>query len=446
LAKLSLAAMVVAGLASSSFAADNLADAFKNGKVTGEIKAWYFDKTQENATKTADRDDNANIANFGLTLGFVTDSLYGFYAGATFQGSSTPFIDDDAKATKTVDSATFRTTNAASGATLSEAYLGYKIGKTNAKIGRQFISTPVVGGSSSRFFRESFEGVTVANTDIPQTTLIAAYVNKFQGRTSAVQSTDIGDAPRFHKSIVVATKDAPVYDFDGAYTLGLINKSVPNLTLTAQYAVVNDVTVSAAVKGDVDMYYTEANYVLPVAGFKLGFDANYRGSRTDGTLSDNSDLEGHMVAGRISIKDLAGFGASFAAATTSNNDHVILGVGNGPSTYTGTLIAGSATATSAADTDSYKFQVDYDFSKVGVAGLTAVAQYAWTEQGTQPDNAKGIDRTTYGAGVYYKVAALPGLTTGLEYEVQEAENKGATAAQHKKNDTDEMWFKASYKF
>ena len=44
LAKLSLVAMVVAGLASSSFAADTLADAFKNGKVNGELKAWYFDK------------------------------------------------------------------------------------------------------------------------------------------------------------------------------------------------------------------------------------------------------------------------------------------------------------------------------------------------------------------------------------------------------------------
>ena len=39
LAKLSLAAMVVAGLASSSFAADTLADAFKSGTVTGELKA-----------------------------------------------------------------------------------------------------------------------------------------------------------------------------------------------------------------------------------------------------------------------------------------------------------------------------------------------------------------------------------------------------------------------
>ena len=56
LAKLSLAAMVVAGLASSSFAADTLADAFKNGKVSGELRAWYFDREGSptaDPTKTA---------------------------------------------------------------------------------------------------------------------------------------------------------------------------------------------------------------------------------------------------------------------------------------------------------------------------------------------------------------------------------------------------------
>jgi uncharacterized protein YdbL (DUF1318 family) len=43
LAKLSLAAIVVAGLATSSFAADTLEGAFKEGKVSGELKAYYFD-------------------------------------------------------------------------------------------------------------------------------------------------------------------------------------------------------------------------------------------------------------------------------------------------------------------------------------------------------------------------------------------------------------------
>ena len=45
--KLSLVAVVVASLASNTFAADTLADAFKNGKVSGELRAWYFDKDTE---------------------------------------------------------------------------------------------------------------------------------------------------------------------------------------------------------------------------------------------------------------------------------------------------------------------------------------------------------------------------------------------------------------
>ena len=468
LAKLSLAAIVVAGLASSSFAAsDTLADAFKNGKVSGELKAWYFDKTVENATfapanKAQDRSHNANIANFGVTLGYVTDSLYGFRLGTTFQGSSTPFANDEAKgyagthSSPAANSANFSTTNAASGATLSEAYLGYALGKTDVKIGRQFISTPLVNGSGSRFFKESFEGALIVNTDLPQTTLIGGYVNKFQGRTSAIDdATDLGNNPQFHKSAVFAgLKNTGIgtdyTEFDGAYTLGVINKSITNLALTAQYAIVKDVADIA----DVDVYYTEANYVLPVAGFKLGFDANFRGSKTDSAL-DALNADGKMYAGRISIKELAGFGASFAAATTSTNDHVILGLGNGPTTYTATMIAGAATPTAGANTDSYLVELTYDFSKIGVTGLTAVAQYAWTSQGDIPQSTmagvqtvkNGTDRTTYAAGVTYAVPALKGLTTSLQYETQEAEFKGANeATTHKTNDTDELWFKANYKF
>ncbi|WP_231563840.1 major outer membrane protein [Sulfurospirillum cavolei] len=85
LAKLSLVAMVVAGLASGSFAADTLADAFKNGKVSGELRAWYFDRdTGDQNTNTLAKGD-ADILSTGVVLSYVTDSLYGFGFGATFQ-------------------------------------------------------------------------------------------------------------------------------------------------------------------------------------------------------------------------------------------------------------------------------------------------------------------------------------------------------------------------
>ena len=429
-AKLSLAAMVVAGLASSSFAADTLADAFKNGKVNGELKAWYFDKTVENT-----KQNNENITNFAVELGYVTDSFYGLRLGTTFQGNATPFADGDNLNTAAgQEKYMFRNDQYASGAVLSEVYLGYKLGKTDVKIGRQYISTPLVGGSGSRIYKESFQGVTLVNTDLPQTTLVAGYVNKFQGRTGALNEVaDFGSAPKFTNKANFGSAGEQV--FDDAYTFAVINKSISNLTLTAQYAAVTDV----ANLDDVDVYYTEANYVLPMNGFKLGFDANFRGSKTGNKL-DGLDLEGHYLAARISVSELAGFGASFAAATTDNTDKTIQGMGNGPTSYTSTFIRGTSTRM-GANTDSYLFAATYDFSKVGVAGLTALAQYGWTEQGTVA-NVKGTDYTNKIAGVVYAVPAVKGLTTSLHYETQEADNKQTTV----KTDTDELWFKAGYKF
>jgi imipenem/basic amino acid-specific outer membrane pore len=467
LAKLSLAAMVVAGLASSSFAADTLADAFKNGKVSGELKAWYFDQTADQVKNG--HANNSNITTLGLTLGYVTDSFYGFSLGTTFQGAGN--ADSAEKNAKS----TFKNDEYTGGGVLSEAYIAYTLSKTTVKVGRQFIATPLVSGSGSRIFTEAFEGAVIINTDLPQTTLIGGYVDRFQGRTSSVSKdaaagvaytadggTANGDAPTFEKSAAFTGGAAGglVASFDGAYTLGVINSSITNLKLIGQYAIVKDVATVA----DVDVYYTEANYVLPVAGFKLGFDANFRGSKTD-TALDAANLEGTYTAGRISISELAGFGASFAYGTVSKNDAVIMGMGNGPTSYTSTMIRGTSTRT-LADTDSYLFAASYDFSKLGVAGLTVLAQYGWTKQGDNATNlatgstaagSSGLagresvvsaDYTNIAVGVTYAVPAVKGLTTSLQYETQERElnaggtgfSKGATI------DTSELWFKAGYKF
>ena len=136
LAKLSLAAMVVAGLASSSFAADTLADAFKNGKVSGELRAWYFDREgsatadpDKTAANKGGKDINADIFNTGVVLGYVTDSFYGFKLGATFQSNYAAFADGSLTEAGTAKS-DFKGDEYGSGAVLSEAYVQYSIGKT----------------------------------------------------------------------------------------------------------------------------------------------------------------------------------------------------------------------------------------------------------------------------------------------------------------------------
>lgn len=222
-----------------------------------------------------------------------------------------------------------------------------------------------MSGSGSRIVKESFEGTTIVNTDGPATTLIAGFVDKFQTRTSYQTKGDVGgDAPSFEKrAIFNGVSASDTYQFDDAYTIAVINKSIPNLTLKGQFATVNDVVASNT--QDVTLYYADADYILPMNGFKLGFYVNHRGSKTDlrndATNSKNTIYyDGSQTAGRISISELAGFGLAFTAATNSKDDAVIAGMGNGAASSTATLVKASSPSL-RANTDSYRVDFTYDF-------------------------------------------------------------------------------------
>lgn len=449
LVKLSVAAFMVAGLASSLFAADTLADAFKNGKVTGELKAWYFDRDTDDKNNGTLAKGDADIFSTGIMLSYVTDTLYGLSLGTTFQGNYAPFANSDAKNL-------YATDMYGSGAVLSEAYVTYTLGKTTAKVGRQFIASPLVNSSGSRMIKEAFQAAVLINTDIPNTTLVAGYSDKFQGRTSDYdRSVDGSDSkmPSFKKEAVFygagtsrGSLGSPagasnVFGFDGAYTAAVINKSITNVTLTGQYLFVNDVEGTNG--GDANVFYAEGNYVMPLSAMKLLLDATYRGSRTSNSTFDSFHAEGDMYQGRVGFSELAGFKASFAYSTVSDDQSVLLGAGNGPTTYTAPLIRG-AEATSGAGTDAYKVEVGYDFSKVGVAGLKALAQYVKIDQDkvtTVVLNGVAADtESTYFEGqISYDLPTIKGLTLSLEYE----DGKVETAST---KNTSDMRFRANYKF
>jgi len=115
LAKLSLAAITILALSSSAYAADSLAAAFKEGKVSGELKAFYWDR---------DRDAIASgesIFNTGLMLNYQTASFNGFGLNFTGQTNHAPFASASAKTEFSWD-------EYGSGAQLSEAYLSYNAG------------------------------------------------------------------------------------------------------------------------------------------------------------------------------------------------------------------------------------------------------------------------------------------------------------------------------
>lgn len=411
LAKLSLAAMVVAGLASSSFAADTLEDAFKNGKVNGELKAYYF--TSDNGKSTED------IFSTGVMLGYKTASLYGLSLGLTFQGSASPFADDGGKDR-------YKYTMYGPGASLSEAYIAYNIGKTTAMVGRMFLDTPLVASSSSRIIKDSFEGAAVINTDLPNTTLIAGYVQKGQDRTDYNDS--IGKFKKVFATGSLSYGELPVEVEDGAYTLAAINKSVPGLTLTAAYAYANNIA---------QLGYAEALYEAKAGeiGYTLGGQFYY--NKFDNSLSAgyaDDSINSYAFKAGMSFKGING---TVAFSQTSNSDVVtgafnsnthagelVSGLGNGADLlYTDAVIASPGYT---RDTKAYLIDLNYDVTaaaNVGVRYVLADDNYL---------DAKYSYSSVYGS---YKFESLKGFSLGAQYEHQ-----------GKDADGDDLWVKANYKF
>ncbi len=371
LAKLSLAAIVVAGLSTSSFAADTLADAFKNGKVSGALQAYYW--SQDNGTTDAD------IFTAGIDLSYETASFYGFGFKATFQSSSAPFADDDAK----TGGANFAGDMWGSGAQLSEAFLSYSAAKTTIFVGRMYLDTPLVASSGSRMNKEAFEGAAVINTDLADTTLIAGYVQKFQSRTDGT-----GNFGKFKKTAATTIGTVPFED--GAYTLAAINKSISGLTLTAAYVDVIDVA---------EVAYAEAAYKGKASGFEYGLAAQYYFSEVDG--QDDTNL--YAVKGDVT---LGAFNVYAAYSKTDEAFDVVAGLGNGADlAYTGSPLNSNSYA---ADTEAYKVGASYAIMKNANIGIN------YTVNDIDATSTK-VTYTAFEADYAFE-GALKGLGVAFIYE------------------------------
>jgi imipenem/basic amino acid-specific outer membrane pore len=397
LAKLSLAAMVVAGLATSSFAADTLADAFKNGKVSGEIKAFYFDRDTGDATASYGKGD-ASIFTTGLMLNYITDSLMGFKFGATFQGSSSPFADEDSKLT-------FAKDMYGPGAQLSEAYLAYTAGKTTITVGRMHISSPLVANSGSRVIKDSFEGATIINTDLPNTTLGFGYVDKWQPRTDYTLggAANAGDIAEFRQV------------GDGAYTLFAINKSIPGLMLSGAWAGVKEYSVN---DGDIDLYRFEAKYDGKASNFSYNLGGQYFITEYSGVTKD---ADGFALKAGVGVSSIDAY---VAYSKISNEGKVKYGVGFGADTlYTQSPIISD---NYGAGTEAYAIDIAYKFSADAKVGI----DYTTTED-------KAGTELSYSAvyGSYAFGGALKGLSVLAQYEKE-----------GKDGNDQEFRFKANYKF
>lgn len=296
---------LVASLAlTSSLYAESLSEAFANSKFKGEIKTEY---STSDFLGNSDSDD---IWAVGGSLGVVTGDFYGIKAGATFQASSILSEDNN--------NGVFAGDLDASGAALSEAYLEYTLSNTSLKAGRQYITTPLVSTSletksSETLLKDSFEAYVLTNTDIPGTTLVAGYIDKYQAKTD--MNGDIGDFEETNLE-------------DGAYTFYAKNTSIENLTLQAQYVKANATDDTQ----DRDALYFQADYAI--AGHTIS--AQYLSSEND---DNDAKLYGLKSTGPLGIGKL-GYLVAYNSTTTDNDSYLGEGTGVSDTPFTALPVHG----------------------------------------------------------------------------------------------------------
>jgi hypothetical protein len=261
LVKMSLAAAVLLG--ASAFAIDNI-------KVSGDAKLYYGTNNQEastgisgvNAGGTGNLFDKANsAADAALRVGVTGDLTKNISFGVTGYALSTLGLENilvsnvwaGPHGTSTNGSSVGAQVNDASW--LGEAWVAATAGKTTVKAGRMELDTPLAFSEKWSVVPNTFEGAVVINQDIPDTTLIGAWVGKGNGVNDVNGSginMGINNASIGIDGIVGTGGDFHTFNNDGAYAVAAINNSLKFLTAQAWYYNIGNVADAFWLQADWD--------------------------------------------------------------------------------------------------------------------------------------------------------------------------------------------------
>ena len=294
-------------IASTAMAADKGIDIV----TTGQAVVYYetndgngVDAVTNKDESSLFRDANSN-ANVGVQLNLNADLGNNFSFGAQLSyldalGLNKNLVGDTR--VKQVGGSIPNTqalgaTDTTNDLALTKIFVAKKVGNTTVKIGRQELPkslSPLAYSEGWSVFKNTFEAVLLVNSDIPDTTLVGAYVGGGTGMDLS-NSDDL-----------VATTTAGNLAVNGtAYMLTAQNKSIPMTTVTASYYALSHIGQDATIGATgvhADALWVDAQVAgkdLPL-GLKVGLQA--------GNISpDNYTVGGGAIA--VPMTDTTAFGA-----------------------------------------------------------------------------------------------------------------------------------------
>lgn len=168
--KKSILSLVV--LSATLLEASVIDKAFDKAITSGQIRVGSVVTEDEN------KEDSSTLA-LGGTLGIKTEAVSGVSLGATFYTTNALFKEDE--------NSMFLSSENKGYSIIGEAYIQAQLREaTIIKLGRQIVETPYVQSDDIGMVPNTFEGVTLINQDIADTTIILGSLNKWAGIDSAV--------------------------------------------------------------------------------------------------------------------------------------------------------------------------------------------------------------------------------------------------------------------
>jgi len=373
LAKLSLAAIVALGV--SAFAD------VENVKFSGNAKLYYgttdagsadlFDKKgaygQAAATVAVSADLADGVAGKLSATGLSTLGLEHNLVSNTWAGkrNGQPILD----AQWWVD----------------EAWLAKTFGNTTFKVGRQELDTPLAFSEKWNIAKNTFDAAVLLNSDLPETTLVAAWVGRGNGASDGgvVRGVVNGSDPfDTYGSAIANAYNPALKQFGlellkpkGAYAFGAITKLIPMTTAQVWYYSVVSIANAWWLQADLDLkdavpgltagaQYAYIDPQGPISSLdessawavKLGYtldalklSAAYSSTDEDGVVNvantatgastasqsklyteawwsygyvSRPSTDAWTVSAEYSMEDVADFGAYYTSADQDNGKHV----------------------------------------------------------------------------------------------------------------------------
>jgi len=321
--KMSLVAALLIG--SSAFAIDNV-------KVSGDAKLYYTTSDDTSAGVTAGTNANnvgvvngsfsgsddslftsANSAGqAALGLGVTADLVSGVSAGAHLTALSTLGLQG-----QLVGNVWEGTNGTNDTYWFDEAWLAATVGKTTLKAGRMALDTPYVFSETWSIAKNTFEAAVLINQDIPDTTLVGAYVGAGNGNTYLGLGNPLGNAQTAGIMNVIGAQDGNGENnfqtfYHGAYAAGLINNSFKPLTFQAWYFGATKAADAYWLQADLDASSLGAKGVLAGAQYT---DINYLHQALGGTEDIDNDAYALML-GYEGMKDIATVKVAYSSTGT----------------------------------------------------------------------------------------------------------------------------------